>query len=196
MDSDDLEQARKKPRRCGIPVAGSPNFQKQNVGLVSSIMVRVLTFLLTLFVFWLLLSGMFTPFLIAAGFGCSVAILLMVRHMNGIGGDSQPIHLRRLAFAAYHPWLIREILFSAWDVTKRILDPRLPITPTLVEFTPAQTTDIGLVIHANSITLTPGTITVEAEHGRFLVHALSREAAAGLAGSEMDKRCAALEPKP
>ena len=55
---------------------------------------------------------------------------------------------------------------------------------------------IGLVIHANSITLTPGTITVEAEHGRMLVHALTREAAASLAGSEMDRRCAAMEPKP
>ena len=159
-------------------------------------MVRALTFLLSLFAFWLLLSGMFTPFLIAAGFGCSVAVVLMSRHMNRIGGDHQPILLRWLSFASYHPWLIREILFSAWDVTKRILDPRLPIKPTLVEFTPAQTTDIGLVIHANSITLTPGTITVEAEHGRLLVHALTREGAASLAGSEMDRRCAAMEPKP
>ena len=52
---------------------------------------------------------------------------------------------------------------------------------------------MGLVIHANSITLTPGTIAVEAERGRFLVHALTREGAAGLAGSEMDRRCTALE---
>ena len=186
----------KNTRRCWIPVAASPNFQTRNASLVSSIMARALTTLISLFVFWLLLSGMFTPFLIAAGFGCSVAVLLMARHMNRIGGDTQPVHLRWLAYAAYHPWLIKEILFSAWDVTKRILHPRLPITPTLVEFKPAQTTDIGLVIHANSITLTPGTITVEAEHGRLLVHALTREAAAGLAGSEMDRRCAMLEPKP
>ena len=156
-------------------------------------MLRALTTLILLFAFWLMLSGMFAPFLVAAGFGCALAVLLMARHMNRISEDGQPIHLRWLAFATYHPWLIKEILFSAWDVTKRILDPRLPITPTLVEFTPAQTTDIGLVIHANSITLTPGTITVEAEHGRFLVHALTREAAAGLAGSEMDRRCAVME---
>ena len=159
-------------------------------------MLRALTTLILLFAFWLMLSGMFAPFLVAAGFRCALAVLLMARHMNRISEDGQPIHLRWLAFATYHPWLIKEILFSAWDVTKRILDPRLPITPTLVEFTPAQTTDIGLVIHANSITLTPGTITVEAEHGRMLVHALTREAAASLAGSEMDRRCAMLEPKP
>lgn len=159
-------------------------------------MRRALTLLVSLFVVWLLLSGIFTPFLIAAGFGCSLAVVLMARRMNSLAEDTRPIVLRWFNFSCYHPWLIKEILFSAWDVTKRILDPRLPITPTLVEFTPAQTTDIGLVIHANSITLTPGTITVEAEHGRLLVHALTREAAASLAGSAMDRRCAAMEPKP
>jgi multicomponent Na+:H+ antiporter subunit E len=71
--------------------------------------------------------------------------------------------------------------------------PKLPIPPTLARFAPLQATELGLVIHANSITLTPGTISVEVEPGHFLVHALTREAAAGLAGSEMDRRCAALE---
>lgn len=182
--------------RSANHVGRFPNFRLRGGGLRLAIMRHALTILLSLFAFWLLLSGIFTPFLIAAGFGCSLAVVLIARHMNRVGGDTQPIVLRWLAFSAYHPWLIKEILFSAWDVTKRILDPRLPITPTLVEFTPAQTTDIGLVIHANSITLTPGTITVEAEHGRFLVHALTREAAASLAGSEMDRRCAAMETKP
>ena len=156
-------------------------------------MLRALTTLILLFAFWLMLSGMFAPFLVAAGFGCALAVLLMARHMNRISEDGQPIHLRWLAFATYHPWLIKEILFSAWDVTKRILDPRLPITPTLVEFTPAQTTDIGLVIHANSITLTPGTICIEAEPGHFYVHAVSQEGAEALPGSEMDRRVRAIE---
>jgi multicomponent Na+:H+ antiporter subunit E len=49
------------------------------------------------------------------------------------------------------------------------------------------------VIHANSITLTPGTITVEAEPGRFLVHALTRDSAAGAAGGDMDGRVSACE---
>lgn len=187
---------RRASRHWQFPLAESPNFHAGWAGLVFLIMRHALILLASLFVVWLLLSGIFTPFLIAAGFGSALAVVLVTRHMNTTGDDTQPIRLRWGAFAAYHPWLVREILYSAWDVTKRILDPRLPITPTLVEFAPAQTTDIGLVIHANSITLTPGTITVEAEHGRLLVHALTREAAASLAGSEMDRRCAALEPKP
>jgi multicomponent Na+:H+ antiporter subunit E len=78
-------------------------------------------------------------------------------------------------------------------VSKRILHPRLPISPTLVRFKPSQVSDLGLVIHANSITLTPGTISVEVEKDHFLVHALTREGAAGLAGSEMDRRVAEME---
>ena len=88
---------------------------------------------------------------------------------------------------------MKEIAVAAWDVTKRILHPRLPISPSLVEFAPAQKTNAGLLIHANSITLTPGTISVEVEPGRFLVHALTQEGALSLAGSEMNRRCAELE---
>ena len=63
----------------------------------------------------------------------------------------------------------------------------------MVSFKPTQRSSVGLVIHANSITLTPGTITVEAEPGRFLVHALTRAGAEGAAGGDMDARVSACE---
>lgn len=156
-------------------------------------MARSSTALIALFLFWLLLSGLFTPFFLAAGAGSALAVMLLARRMDVIDHEGFPIHLGWRALFSYWPWLAKEIVKSAWDVSKRILDPRLPISPTLVEFVPLQQTDIGLVIHANSITLTPGTIAIEVEPGRFLVHALTRQGAAGLAGSAMDRRCAALE---
>jgi len=156
-------------------------------------MARSFTALIGLFLFWLLLSGMFVPFLLAAGAGSAIAVLAFTRRLDIISGEAQPSYLNWFRFLAYCPWLIKEIMIAAWDVTKRILHPKLPISPTLVEFVPSQTTDTGLVIHANSITLTPGTISVEIEPGRFLVHALSREGGASLAGSEMDSRCTSLE---
>lgn len=156
-------------------------------------MARPLTTLIALILFWLLLSGMFAPFLLAAGLGSAITVLLFSRRMDRIGGEGSPSHLRWSRLLAYTLWLIKEIIVAAWDVSKRILHPKLPISPTLVEFAPSQTTDVGLVIHANSITLTPGTISVEVEHGRFLVHALSAEAATSVPGSEMDRRCAELE---
>lgn len=156
-------------------------------------MLRSLAMLLVLYIYWLLLSGMFTPFLLAAGAGSAVAVWWLVRRMDLIDHEGFPIQLGLRPFLSYWPWLGGEILKSGWDVSKRILDPRLPISPTMVEFVPTQQTDLGLVIHANSITLTPGTIAIEVEPGRFLVHALSAEGAAGLAGSEMDRRCRELE---
>ena len=156
-------------------------------------MTRSLTTLTALFVFWLLLSGVFTPFFIAVGAGSSLAILLLARRMERFGRPATPSPIRWARFPSYYLWLLKEIGVAAIDVSKCILHPRLPISPALVEFVPTQTTDVGLVIHATSITLTPGTISVEVERGRFLVHALSSEAAASLAGSEMDRRCAALE---
>ena len=156
-------------------------------------MARQFSFLLSLIAFWLLLSGMYTPFLIAAGIGSAIVIVLLSRRMDLAAHEGHPVHLAWVAVLSYWPWLFKEIIKSAWDVTRRVLHPALPISPVLVEFRPTQTTDVGLVIHANSITLKPGTISVEVEPDRFLVHALTREAGAGLAGSEMDRRCTALE---
>jgi multicomponent Na+:H+ antiporter subunit E len=154
---------------------------------------RSVLFLAVLYAFWLLLSGMYTPFLMGAGAGCAVGVLLLARRMDLIDREGFPVHLAWRTPFSYWPWLVKEILKSGWDVARRILDPRLPISPTLIEIRPSQQTDLGLAIHANSITLTPGTITVEVGPGRLLVHALTREGAAGLAGSEMDRRCAELE---
>jgi len=70
------------------------------------------------------------------------------------------------------------------------------VSPTLASFKPSQKTDIGLVIHANSITLTPGTLSVQVAQDGILVHALTREGAAALAGSEMDRRVSRLEDSP
>lgn len=158
-------------------------------------MIRHLSLVVTLFAFWLLLSGMFVPFLLTAGVGCAIAVTLVARRMDILDHEGHPVHLAWGAFLSYWPWLVLEIIRSAWTVSRIILKPSLPISPTLAEFTPSQQTDLGLVIHANSITLTPGTIAVEVERGRFLVHALTREGASSLAGSEMDRRCARLEAR-
>jgi len=156
-------------------------------------MVRALGLVLTLFVFWLLLSGLYTPFLILAGLGCAIAMVALARRMDVIDSEGFPIQIGLRTSLSYWPWLVKEIIKSAWTVSRLILSPRLPISPTLVEFKPMQRTNLGLVLHANSITLTPGTIAVEVEPGRILVHALTHEGAASLVGSEMDQRCRALE---
>ncbi len=151
--------------------------------------VSLFAFLLA---FWLLLSGYFEPFLVAAGIGSALAVALFARRMKVLDGEGHPIHLG-LPALLYGPWLGKEIVKSVWTVSRIILDPRLPISPTLVRFRPSQRSIVGLVAHANSITLTPGTITVETEGGEFLVHSLTKASADGCIDSEMDRRVSRLE---
>jgi len=148
----------------------------------------------TLLVFWLLLSGIYTTFLIAAGIGCAAAVVGLAMRMHLIDIEGHPIRYALRAVLWYWPWLVKEIVKSAWQVSLVILHPRLPISPQVVRFKPSQRSEVGLVIHANSITLTPGTMTIEAHPDEFLVHALTADTAAGVGtDSEMDQRVARME---
>jgi multicomponent Na+:H+ antiporter subunit E len=156
-------------------------------------MLRRISLVLALFAFWLLLSGHYTPFLLAAGFASSVLIVWFSdRLMSVVDREGHPIHLTFSAFT-YWPWLLWEIAKSAWDVTKRILNPALPISPVLVRLKASQRGAAGRVTYANSITLTPGTITMELEGDDLLVHALTREGAESLKGGDMDRRVCRFE---
>ena len=158
----------------------------------SNNMLRLISLFASLYAFWILMSGFLTPFLLAAGFGSALAVAWLAHRMEIADREGHPAHLTLQVFA-YLPWLVKEIWKSAIAVVRIILDPKLPVSPTLVRFRPGQKTTVGLVTHANSITLTPGTITVEATPQEFLVHGVTRESAAGVVDSEMDRRVCRLE---
>ncbi|MSO90408.1 MAG: cation transporter [Acetobacteraceae bacterium] len=155
--------------------------------------MRHVSLILALAAFWLLLSGHFTPFLLALGLASVLAVTWFVdRRMRVVDLEGHPSHLS-LNVLTYWPWLLWEIVKAAWDVTKIILHPRLPISPEIIRVPASQKTDVGQVIYANSITLTPGTISLETDDGSILVHALTRAGADGLATGDMDRRCTAFE---
>ncbi|OGA24360.1 MAG: hypothetical protein A3I02_08450 [Betaproteobacteria bacterium RIFCSPLOWO2_02_FULL_67_26] len=147
---------------------------------------------IVLFAFWLLLSGYFEPFLIVAGAGSALGVVLLARRMDVVDAEGYPLRLGWRVLL-YWPWLFKEIAKSAWGVARIIVAPRLPISPTLVRVQPTQKSAVGVVTYANSITLTPGTISVEVARGEILVHALTRESAAGLLEGEMDRRVTRFE---
>ncbi len=155
-------------------------------------MLHAVSAFLSLFVFWLLLSGYFTAFLVAAGAGSALAVVLLSRRMALLDREGQPIEMG-LRVGVYWLWLLKEIVVSAWTVSRIIVDPRLPISPTVVRFRPTQRTPVGLVTHANSITLTPGTITIDARADEFLVHSLTRAGAIAAATGPMDARVTRAE---
>jgi multicomponent Na+:H+ antiporter subunit E len=145
-----------------------------------------------LFGFWLTLSGYLEPFLITAGAASAAAVVWLAHRMALIDHEGHPVHLGRKVFT-YLPWLLKEIAKSAWQVSRIILNPRLPVSPRLLRVETSQRTSVGVVTYANSITLTPGTISVEVEQGMILVHALTREGAASLMAGDMDRRVTRFE---
>jgi multicomponent Na+:H+ antiporter subunit E len=155
-------------------------------------MSRLISLFAVLFLFWVVLSGFFTPFLLGAGVLCALAVAWLANRMDVVDHEGHPIHLGPRLFT-YWPWLFVEIVKSAWMVSKIILDPKLPISPTMVKFTPGQRTVVGLVTHANSITLTPATISIEVAPGEFVVHGLTRENALACIDSEMDRQVQRFE---
>ena len=154
--------------------------------------MRAISLAITILVFWLILSGHYTPFLVAIGVISVVAVVALSIRMGVLDAEGHPVHLLPAA-VTYVPWLLWEILKSAWSVSKAILSPRLPISPTMTVVTASQRTNAGLATYANSITLTPGTITVGVRGNEFTVHALVREGADDVESGGMDQRVRQFE---
>lgn len=154
--------------------------------------MRYVSLCLMLFAFWLALSGHYTTFLIAVGALCALACAAVARRMATADAEGHPAHLIRGAIT-YFPWLAWEIVKSAWAVSRIILSPKLPISPTMTTIDASQRTSVGIATYANSITLTPGTITTHVRGNRLTVHALAREGALDLEGGGMNARVAKFE---
>jgi multicomponent Na+:H+ antiporter subunit E len=154
--------------------------------------MRLASLAVVLFLFWLALSGHYTTFLVGAGAACAVLCVFMAARMGVVDAEGHPVHLVRGALT-YLPWLWWEIAKSAWAVSKLILNPRLPISPTMTQVAATQKTAVGVATYANSITLTPGTITTGVKGNLLTVHALTRDGALDLEGGGMDARVTRFE---
>jgi multicomponent Na+:H+ antiporter subunit E len=146
---------------------------------------------LALLVSWLLWSGIFKPLLLWLGlFSCLLSLWLAQR----MGFFRHPMSLRTLLrLPAHWFWLLGEIIRSSVDVARIVLSPSLPISPTVVELTTAEASDAGKVILGNSITLSPGTVTIDVHKDRLLVHCLTEHSASQLRDPELQRRIAQLE---
>lgn len=154
--------------------------------------MRVASLAVILFLFWLALSGHYTPFLIAVGIASSLLCVVAAVRMGIVDTEGHPIALLpRTAF--YYPWLAAEIAKSAWTVTRTIVSRDLAVSPTMTTVTASQKTATGIATYANSITLTPGTITVGVSDNELTVHALNHSGAVELEGGAMDRRVTAFE---
>ena len=147
---------------------------------------------LSLAIFWLLNSGHNTALMLSLGVISIVIILYIAHRMDVVDHEAQPLHLTS-KIPGYYAWLSKEIFLANILVVKHVWLGNKSISPVFATITASQKTEMGKVIYANSITLTPGTVTVNIEGDQFLIHALLRESIKDLEAGEMDKRVTQLE---
>jgi len=147
---------------------------------------------LTLAAFWLLNSGHYTPLILSLGASSIVFVVYLAHRMDVVDHEAQPLHLT-LKIPGYYVWLTKEIILANISVVKHIWLGNASISPTMTTVKASQETDMGKVIYANSITLTPGTVTVDLVGDQIMVHSLLRENIEALEAGEMDRRVRQLE---
>jgi multicomponent Na+:H+ antiporter subunit E len=119
-------------------------------------------------------------------------VVIIAARMDKVDGDSLSWSLNA-RFLTYIPWLAWQILRANIDVMRLVLSRDLAIDPQLEWVSAGQKSDLGIAVYANSITLTPGTISTSVEDGRILVHALTREGMDEVRAGAMDARVRQME---
>lgn len=136
--------------------------------------------------FWLVLSGHYTPLYIGLGLVSAAIVTWLNRHDDLVSDVVRALP----GLLMYTPWLLWQIAQSNLQVARVVLDPRLPIDPVVVRVRTVMRRDLAIATFANSITLTPGTVTVDIDGDELVVHALTPETAAGVADGQMARRVA------
>lgn len=142
-------------------------------------------------ILWLLLSGHYTAFLLTLGVASVVTVVLLARRLDIVDPEGHPAHLT-MAILTYWPWLLKEIVVSNFDVAKAILKGDAAVHRQIFTVKASQESELGHAIYANSITLTPGTVSIALEDGVITVHALTPAGAEGVKSGAMDRRVTAL----
>ena len=141
---------------------------------------------------WLFLSGHYTPLLIGFGVFSTGFVTWIAMRMRIVDRDSVPLQFLPNV-VTYLPWLTLEIIKANLHVGKTILSPGPSISPLMSRYRGAQKTDVGRFTYANSITLTPGTITTGVYGQEMEIHALTRESMDGTEEGSMDRQVTRME---
>ena len=136
---------------------------------------------------WLLLSGHYTVLIMSLGVISVLIVTWFVWRMDRVDGELDVLPMRpRLLY--YLAWLMWQVVLSNIDLVRRIWDPTLPIRPTWQRLDIKVTSASAKTLYANSITLTPGTLTTDVKADHFMVHSLSSDGIDELREGEMERQ--------
>ena len=152
-----------------------------------SIVKHAISLTAALLALWLLMSGHYDALLISLGLASTLFTVFLALRMEVVDHESYPTHLTG-KLLRFWTWLSKEIIVANIDVAGRIIRGRKSISPRTFTVKMPQKTDLGRVIYANSITLTPGTVSMRMEGNEILVHALAKETAEELEAEHMARR--------
>jgi multicomponent Na+:H+ antiporter subunit E len=157
-------------------------------------MAKLATFLIMAIV-WVILSGMLDPFHLTLGVICCGLVAHFSHGLLFWGGDATSWLRGLVRWILYIPSLFWEIVLANIHVIRVVVHPRMLeiIDPQVIHFRTILTRPISKVTLAQSITLTPGTITIDIRDDEFLVHALDRTVAEGCPGAMEERIRKALE---
>lgn len=154
--------------------------------------IQTLSLTLLLIIFWLLNSGLFKPLIFILGAFSIVLVLIISSRMKVIDEESQPLHLTR-NIPAYYAWLLKELVISNIKVARTIWQGHLQLQPALTTIKMDHLSDMGKVIYANSISLTPGTVTTDVTENSITVHALDKSSITDIQSGAMEARVRKLD---
>ena len=120
------------------------------------------------------------------------SVVALSRYMDVVDGEAQPLNIT-FTLPIYLIWLAKEVVVANIAVARCVWLGKESISPRTITVIAHQKSDLGIVIYANSITLTPGTVSIDLEDNKILVHALNKESADDLLAGEMDRRVCRVE---
>ena len=161
--------------------AGSKTIRPSRLSFFAS-----LPFTLVLFVVWIILSGKFDTFHLGVGLVTAQIVSRLTQRLVAlpprIGAlDHAPTTgVVWVRVVLYIPWLAWQVILSSIHIATVVLHPRLPIAPRIFRISGGLPHTLARLTLANSITLTPGTVTVDVQDDKFVVHALTEASAESL----------------
>ncbi len=149
--------------------------------------MRYIRSVLFIAIIWLLLSGHYSTLILSLGVLSVLVVTWFVWRMDRVDGELGELPMRP-RLLKYLLWLMWQVVLSNIDLVRRIWDPTLPIRPTWQRLDIKVTSPLAKMLYANSITLTPGTLTTDVREDHFMVHSLTTEGIDELRKGGMEKQ--------